>query len=242
MVKTYNNLFPHNGGSLRAESLHKPSGMGDLPKLLKWWLYTDVWPFYGQVKFASLCICMGSITFVWEKCWELQMTSPLKLPVQCCSNLMWSLFVAGDWKIATMVAVYYPRCMATMPLYGKNLQKSSPEPKKPWDLIFAQIIVNWRSTKIDKIMVLHLPLTARSYLLPHAFVWSLYIYMENMFRIHILDITSIIQLNRNLMMSIGASSTHKIAKTERIENPRYQPQQPSWKSIFRHLFPNLWSL
>ena len=29
--------------------------------LLKWWSHIDVWPFYGEVKFASLCICMGSI-------------------------------------------------------------------------------------------------------------------------------------------------------------------------------------
>ena len=31
---------------------------------------------------------------------------------------------------------------------------------------------------------------ARSNLLPHAFVWALYIYMGEMLRIHILDISS----------------------------------------------------
>ena len=32
--------------------------------------------------------------------------------------------------------------------------------------------------------------TARSNLLPHAFVWALYIYIGKMLRIHILDISS----------------------------------------------------
>ena len=36
--------------------------------------------------------------------------------------------------------------------------------------------------------------TARSNLLPHAFVWAIYSYMGKMLRIHILDIL-IIQLN-----------------------------------------------
>ena len=37
------------------------SGAGDLPKLLTWWSYVEVWPFYGKVKLASPCICMGPI-------------------------------------------------------------------------------------------------------------------------------------------------------------------------------------
>ena len=61
MVKTFKKLLLQNSGFLGAESLHKSSGTGDLPKLLKWWSYIDVWPFYGEVKFASLCICMGTI-------------------------------------------------------------------------------------------------------------------------------------------------------------------------------------
>ena len=45
--------------------------------------------------------------------------------------------------------------MAAMPIYGKNLQKSSsPEPNKPLALIFAQIMGDRRSTKIAKMMVL----------------------------------------------------------------------------------------
>ena len=41
-----------------------------------------------------------------------------------------------------------------MTIYGKSLQNSSPEPNKPWVLMFAQIIWNRRSTKIAKMMVL----------------------------------------------------------------------------------------
>ena len=61
MVKTFKNLLLQNRGCLQAESLHKSSGTGGLPKLLKWWSYIVVWPFYCEVKFASICICMGPI-------------------------------------------------------------------------------------------------------------------------------------------------------------------------------------
>ena len=61
MVKTFKNLLLQNRGCLGAESLHKSSGTRGLPKLLKWWLYIDIWPFYGEVKFGSLCICIGTI-------------------------------------------------------------------------------------------------------------------------------------------------------------------------------------
>ena len=79
MVKTLKNLLLQNWGSLVAESLRKSSGMGGLPKLLKWWSYIDVWPFYGEVKFALVCICMGPIhlygknvdNFKWLLLWSL---------------------------------------------------------------------------------------------------------------------------------------------------------------------------
>ena len=61
MVKHLKIFRLHNRGCLGAEFLHKSSGMEDLPKLLKWVSYIDVWPFYREVKFASLCICMGPI-------------------------------------------------------------------------------------------------------------------------------------------------------------------------------------
>ena len=58
MVKTFKNLLLQNRECLGAEPLQESSGMGDLPKLLKELSYVDV-SFYGKVKFASLCICMG---------------------------------------------------------------------------------------------------------------------------------------------------------------------------------------
>ena len=59
MEKTFKNLLLQNQECLGAEPLLKSSGMGGLPTLLKELLYVDVWPFYGKVKFASLCIWMG---------------------------------------------------------------------------------------------------------------------------------------------------------------------------------------
>ena len=67
MVKTFKNLLLQNQECLGAESLHKSSGTSGLPKLLKELSYVDIWPFYSKVKFASLCICMIPITFVWKK-------------------------------------------------------------------------------------------------------------------------------------------------------------------------------
>ena len=58
MVKTFKNLL-QNRECLGAEPLQESSGTGGLPKLLKELSYVDVRPFYGKVKFASLCICMG---------------------------------------------------------------------------------------------------------------------------------------------------------------------------------------
>ena len=61
MIKTFKTLHLQNWGCLGAESLQESSGMGGLPKLLKELSYVDVWPFYGKVKFASLCICVSLI-------------------------------------------------------------------------------------------------------------------------------------------------------------------------------------
>ena len=58
-VKIFKNLLLQNRECLGAEPLQESSGMGGLPTLLKELLYIYVWPFYGKVKFASLCICMG---------------------------------------------------------------------------------------------------------------------------------------------------------------------------------------
>ena len=75
----------------------------------------------------------------------------------------------------------------------------------------------------------------------HAFVWALYIYMGKMLRIHILDISSIIQLNWNLMMSIRALMRHKITKWADRKSKR-ATTAAIFKISFRHLFSNLRSL
>ena len=59
MVKTFKNLLLQNRECLGAEPLQESSGTGGLSKLWKELSYIDVWPFYGKVKFASLCIWMG---------------------------------------------------------------------------------------------------------------------------------------------------------------------------------------
>ena len=78
MVKTFKNLLLQNQISPEALSLYKSSGTGDLPKLLKWWSYIDVWHFYGKVKFASPMHLYGPYIFIRVKCWEfIFWTSPL---------------------------------------------------------------------------------------------------------------------------------------------------------------------
>ena len=60
-----------------------------------------------------------------------------------------------------------------------------------------------------------------------------------MLRIHILDISSIIQLNQNLMMSIMAPTRHKIAKWA-DRNSKMATTAAILIISFRHFFPNLW--
>ena len=94
MVKNFENLLLQNRGCLGAEFMLKSSTTGDLPKLLKRLSYVDIWPFYGKVKFASLCICMSPITFVCENCLEFQTTSPLKPRSQICS-----IFYSPEYEV-----------------------------------------------------------------------------------------------------------------------------------------------
>ena len=69
--------------------------------------------------------------------------------------------------------------------------------------------------------------TARSNLLPHSFVWALYIYMGIMLRIHISDISSKDYDPVELKLDEEHPSRHKIAKTELIQTPSWLPQPPS---------------
>ena len=54
-------IFSKTEHALWLNLLQISSGTGGLPKLLKQWPYIDIWPFYGKVNFASLCICMGKM-------------------------------------------------------------------------------------------------------------------------------------------------------------------------------------
>ena len=140
------------------------------------------------------------------------MTSALKPLAQCCSNFMWNLL--GERKIAKMVMVQWPRWLPCPYIIKTFKKSSSPEPNNPWGLIFAQVIMDGRSTKIAKVMVLHWCLTFYGmvkFASPCICMGPIHLYGK-MLRIHILDISSIIQLNRNLMMTIRALSHHKLAK------------------------------
>ena len=106
------------------------------------------------------------------KCSELQMTSPLEPLSQCCSNFIWSLPGAGEWKFAKMVLVHWPRWLPC-PYMVKPLKIfSKTEDALCW--IFAYIIRVGRSIKFAKIMVVHWHLTflRQGRLRPNAFVWE----------------------------------------------------------------------
>ena len=90
------------------------------------------------------------------------------------------------------------------------------------------------------VLCLRLTFLRQGQMLPHAFVWALYIYMGKMLRIHILDISFIIQLNWNLMMSIRVLSRHKLAKSADRKS-KMAASAAIFENQFQHLFPNLWS-
>ena len=107
MVKTFKNLH-QNRGCLGVESLHKSSGTGGLPvaqMMVVHWCLNFLW--CGQVCFPMHLY--GHHISVWENCWEFQTISPLKPLGQSCSNFMLSLLRLGEWKIAKMVVVHWPR-------------------------------------------------------------------------------------------------------------------------------------
>ena len=108
--------------------------------------------FYSEVKFASVCICMG----------------PIHLYGKNVDNLKW-LFLWSLWASVAQIS-----CRASLGQENERLLKwawsidqngchahiwekplkSSPEPNKPRTPIFAQIMGDRRSTKIAKMMVL----------------------------------------------------------------------------------------
>ena len=77
-------------------------------------------------------------------------TGPIK--VKFHMELLWD----GERKFAQMVLVTWPT-MATMAIYGKNLKKSSPEPKGQWPWILVCIIGCLSTTKFAQMMTLGWP-------------------------------------------------------------------------------------
>ena len=195
----------------------------------------------GQVCFFTHLY--GPHTFVCEKCWEFQTTSPLKPLCQCCSNFMWSLLRLGEWKMAKIVMFYWPRwlpCLYMVKTFKNLLLQNQISPgalslHESSGIGDVPKLLKWWS-------YVHIwPFYGKVKFASHVFVWALYIYMGKMLRIHILDISSIIQLNRNLMMSIRALMRQKLAKWADRKS-KMATTAAILKINFRHLFSNLRSL
>ena len=109
MVKTFKNLLPQNPrmpwGWIFAQFIGDERSAKVAKIIVLHWRLTFLRR--GQVCFPMHLY--GHHTFVLEKCWEFQTTSPLKLLSQFCSNFIWSLLRLGERKFAKMVAVRWPR-------------------------------------------------------------------------------------------------------------------------------------
>ena len=104
MVKTFKNLLLQNRGGLVAESLRISLGTGSLPKLQN----ND-----HTLTFDLFTARSGLLPYAFE----FQMTSPLEPLSQWCSNFIWSLPRAGEWKIHGCRPLTK---MAAMYIYGKK--------------------------------------------------------------------------------------------------------------------------
>ena len=102
--------------------------------------------------------------FVWEKYSEFQTTSPLEPLGQFCTNFIWSLLRVGEWKIAKMVAVHWPRwppCLYMVKTF-KNLLLQYR------GCLGAESLLKSSGTGgLPKLLN-----NGRTSLLPYAFVWE----------------------------------------------------------------------
>ena len=99
MVKTFKNLLLQKRmpwGWIFAQFIRDGRYTKVAKMMVVYWPLTFLWR--GQVCFPMHLY--GHHTFVWEKCWEFQTTSPLKPLGQCCSYFMWCLLRMGEQKIA----------------------------------------------------------------------------------------------------------------------------------------------
>ena len=148
MVKTFKNLLLQNWGCLGAESLHESTGTGGLPKLLKELSYVDIWPFYGKVKFASLCICMSPIHLngksvenfkrlllwsLWANFVQISYRTTLGWGNKRLLKLSWSIDQDGHH------AHIWPNCLlfysSTMAFHWEKAFFSSPELCSRWAIV-----------------------------------------------------------------------------------------------------------
>ena len=147
MVKTYKNHLLWNQKADDLESWYAALGTQVLPNLF----WDDLNLFYGKVKFWSLChpyVCM-------------------------CVNIFKHLFLRNHWANQKSKFHTEPRwdrkmkiCstgpghmtkIATIPIYGKSLKKSSPEPKGWWPLSLVYSTECSSTTKFVQMMTLGWP-------------------------------------------------------------------------------------
>ena len=86
-------------------------------------------------------------------------------------------YVKPPWDRGTEVYSTGPSQMtkmATMPIHGKNLKKSSPEPEGrwPWNLVCSMVLEYYQVCSHDDTGLTLTYFTAMSYLVPYAFVWE----------------------------------------------------------------------
>ena len=161
--KTLKILQNHRANCL--ETWYAASGELVLKSLYIWWPWVDLDLFYGKVRFGPLgfwmkkcifgCFCalwynnastfnlngIREVKVIW-RAWpkitmsviyhHFQRASHLKLLGQFCLNFICSLIVEGKAYIQDHMSK-----MAAMPLFGKNLENSSPEQlgRLPWNLV-----------------------------------------------------------------------------------------------------------
>ena len=112
--------------------------------------------------------------FVWEKSSEFQTTSSLEPLGQFYSNFMWSLLRLGEWKIAKMVAVSWPR-LPLCPYMVKTFKNLLLQNRGCLgaESLHKSLGTGGLPKLLKKCRILTFDLfTARSSLLPYAFVWE----------------------------------------------------------------------
>ena len=81
LVKSIKNLLLWNQKADDLETWYAASSTRVLPSLFKWWRWFDLDLFYGEFKFAPLCVCMGThfnsrfprnYWSLWSESWHIK--------------------------------------------------------------------------------------------------------------------------------------------------------------------------